>query len=255
MKTRRIVGRNFEIAVIWADRLKFTAHAHDEYVLSCNISGNEKLILDGKRLEAPEKFTTLYNPGQIQSGDGTECILSIYLEPDFFIKEELSSNSVIYEKPIVGDDDLWRKFVSLVSIVFDRDNNEIAEEKLYQILDLSMSRYTYNSFLPTRNTCDKRIKRVKELLLSRLADQVSLDEISGELGLDKLGLLRMFVKAEGIPPITWQRVKRIEEARRLLKTGISASDTAYRTGFYDQSHLTRWFGRAYGISPARFMRG
>jgi hypothetical protein len=77
MKQKSLKGDKFEIAFIWGDRLTFPQHSHDEYVLSCNISGNETLTLDGRALEAGESCTTLYNPGQVQAGDGTNCLISL----------------------------------------------------------------------------------------------------------------------------------------------------------------------------------
>ncbi|MCQ0010468.1 AraC family transcriptional regulator [Actinomadura madurae] len=34
--------------------------------------------------------------------------------------------------------------------------------------------------------------------------------------------------------------------------GEAIGDVAARTGFADQSHLTRWFVRCYGMTPGRF---
>jgi len=254
MKSKRIVGRHFEAALIWGDRLTFDYHSHDEYVLSCNMSGNERLVLDGRSLEAAESCTTLYNPGQIQKGDGTECLVSIYLDPYFFEKEKLSEREVNCIRPIVNDTALHAQFASLASLILNGRSAVAAEESVFKAVDMVTARYTESSGEAVFPADDWRVRRAQDLLLSRLDEQVSLDELALEVGLNKLALLRMFAKATGLPPIAWQRAKRIEAARKLLRTGVSAVDTAYRTGFADQAHMTRWFGRAYGISPAKFAR-
>lgn len=79
-------------------------------------------------------------------------------------------------------------------------------------------------------------------------------EVASAVDLNKIALMRMFTNATGLPPRRWQRTKRIEAARRMLKDGLPAAETAYLTGFSDQAHLTRWFGRAYGISPVQFAK-
>lgn len=254
MKQRRITHKNFEIAVIWADRLTFAPHSHDEYVLSCNISGNEQLILDGSPLQAPQSTTTLYNPGQVQSGDGTDCLVSIYLDARFFEKEYLADREVSFDTPIVTDEALRKRFTHLLGLVFNEAAPSVAEESLLEVVDCTTQRYSAMAETASPQADDWRVERVKSILLDRLAEQVSIEELAHETGLNKLALLRMFAKATGVPPITWQRAKRIEAARRLLKQGTSAADTAYLTGFSDQAHLTRWFGRAYGISPMQFAR-
>jgi AraC family transcriptional regulator len=46
---------------------------------------------------------------------------------------------------------------------------------------------------------------------------------------------------------------RIEAAKHLLEgAAVSLSEVAYRAGFADQSHLTRVFHRATGLTPARY---
>jgi AraC family transcriptional regulator len=46
---------------------------------------------------------------------------------------------------------------------------------------------------------------------------------------------------------------RIEAAKHLLEgAAVSLSEVAYRAGFADQSHLTRVFQRATGMTPARY---
>lgn len=254
MRSKRIVARNFEAAFIWGDRLSFEYHSHDEYVLSCNISGNEKLVLDGRLMEAPENCTTRYNPGQIQKGDGTSCLVSIYLDPHFFEREGLSEIEVAFGQAIVDDAHLRGQFSTLAGLILNRAETAV-EEAVFRILDTATNRYCEAPVDDTPSSRDPRVRRIQELLIERLDEQVGLDEIASEVRLNKLALLRMFTKATGLPPIAWQRAKRIEAARRLLKTGVTAADTAYRTGFSDQAHLTRWFGRAYGISPGRFARG
>ena len=48
---------------------------------------------------------------------------------------------------------------------------------------------------------------------------------------------------------------RLAEARNLLKAGEPPAMVASACGFADQSHLGRWFRRAYGLSPATYRAG
>jgi AraC-like DNA-binding protein len=47
---------------------------------------------------------------------------------------------------------------------------------------------------------------------------------------------------------------RLARARRLLASGESAVAVAAMLGFSDQSHLGRWFQRAYRLSPADYRK-
>lgn len=252
MKQKRYKAEKFEIAFIWGDRLTFPHHTHYEYVLSCNISGNEKLTLDGRRHEAAESCTTLYNPGQVQEGDGTECLVSLYLEPDFFESELQANINASFDTPIVNDNELRKSFSSLAKFAIDENHNSEAEENIFNVLDIAISRYMVLTNEYIADTSDWRIKAIKEILLDDLSTTPSLNELAERVGLNKLTLIRMFSNSTGTPPITWQRHRRVAKARELLNHGVSAAQTACVMGFSDQAHLTRQFSSAYGISPARF---
>jgi transcriptional regulator GlxA family with amidase domain len=177
---------------------------------------------------------------------------ALYLEPHFFETELLSTINVNFEKPVVDDSELRLLFMSLVSLIFEKKHNSEAEEKVFNILDNVISRYTFLSNNNLKDNDDWRIRKIKEILLDDLSRTPSLNELAEQVCLNKLTLLRMFSNATGIPPITWQRHRRVARARELLNQGMPAAQTACKMGFSDQAHLTRQFSSAYGISPARF---
>ena len=47
---------------------------------------------------------------------------------------------------------------------------------------------------------------------------------------------------------------RLHLARRLIVAGQPLSAVAAEAGFSDQSHLTRLFGRSYGMTPGAYAR-
>jgi AraC-like DNA-binding protein len=48
-------------------------------------------------------------------------------------------------------------------------------------------------------------------------------------------------------------MRRLDRARRRLIAGASLAEAAVASGFADQSHMTRQFKRAYGVSPGRWL--
>jgi len=44
------------------------------------------------------------------------------------------------------------------------------------------------------------------------------------------------------------------EAKRLIAMGHGPAYVATAVGFYDQSHLTRLFRRAYGLTPGAYAK-
>jgi len=53
-------------------------------------------------------------------------------------------------------------------------------------------------------------------------------------------------------PSDYQRQLRLRMARALIAHGTPISEAAAQAGLADQSHLTRWFARCYGVTPASY---
>lgn len=58
----------------------------------------------------------------------------------------------------------------------------------------------------------------------------------------------------GLSPRQWSMQLRTRRALGLLRRGLAVGEVAHALGFADQSHLTRYFTSAYGISPGRYQR-
>ncbi|HEY8859083.1 MAG TPA: helix-turn-helix domain-containing protein, partial [Gaiellales bacterium] len=50
----------------------------------------------------------------------------------------------------------------------------------------------------------------------------------------------------------YRTMRRLELARHAIAAGAPLVDAAATAGFADQSHMTRQFKRAYGITPGRW---
>jgi len=95
---------------------------------------------------------------------------------------------------------------------------------------------------------------VREFLDAHYADQVTGGELAAAAGRSRYAAYRAFCAAWGLPPSEYQRLLRLRAARRCLAAGMQPAEAASAAGFADQAHLTRWFRRCYGITPAEFRR-
>ena len=96
------------------------------------------------------------------------------------------------------------------------------------------------------------VARIKCCLLERFAESVSLDELVTLSGLSRFHLVRIFAKHVGMAPHAFQIKVRINAARALLKAGVPPVSVSTDVGFSDQSHFTRHFKRAWGVTPSRY---
>jgi AraC-like DNA-binding protein len=99
---------------------------------------------------------------------------------------------------------------------------------------------------------DTAVWHARDLLHDRFADSVSLDDLAAASGLGRFQLSRRFRVAFGLPPHAYQMHVRVSRASALIRQGFPLVQVALETGFVDQSHLTRHFTRAVGISPGRY---
>lgn len=261
MKQRRIVSDNVEAAVIIGDNLVFEAHAHDEYVISANVIGDELLRLNGKPYVAPEGATTLYNPAEIQSGEGTSYLVSIYLQPQYLEQEFGATQQVDFTNPVVFDQDLHRAMQGLIAPILSGDDQAALEERVIQTLFLPFERLSSRAntrdltrllTVPSRE--DWRVERLMDIFQSDLGTMPSLDHLAAEINMRKPQMLRMFSEATGLPPARWQRQLRLREGRRRLKEGQTVARVSAELGFADQAHFSRHFRAAYGIPPGKFSK-
>lgn len=254
MITKQVKNNRFEAAAIWSENVSFPAHAHDEFVLSCNIKGHETLKLDGRTMEAAEFATTLYNPGQIQSGIGTELISSVYLDQTYVQEALHAEREVVFDRYIVEDPFLFKYFAKVMCGVLTHDEDGDLEENINAILLLSTDRYSNRNLLSTPSNHDWRVQYVLNWLRSDLSTTPSLEAMANEVNLSKTAFLRMFSKAVGTTPSKWHRTMRLAEAKNRLRDGQNATRVAIDLGFYDQAHLIKHFRHAYGVTPGSYTR-
>lgn len=109
-------------------------------------------------------------------------------------------------------------------------------------------------FHPSPNGTRYGVSRVRDYLLTHVAEPACLDQLARVALLSKFYLLRAFVAEYGISPHAYQMELRLARARTLLAQGTPLSYAAYEAGFADQSHLTRRMRGAFGFTPGAFAR-
>jgi AraC family transcriptional regulator len=103
---------------------------------------------------------------------------------------------------------------------------------------------------------DRRVRRALDYLHDNLADKPTVDGMAAAAGLSTSQVAALFQAAIGVSPHRYLMQQRVERARQLLRhTPLAIAEVAARTGFTDQSHLTRVMRRVAGTTPAALRRG
>lgn len=96
------------------------------------------------------------------------------------------------------------------------------------------------------------LARVDEIIAGRFRERVSLSSIATELRLDPSYLARAYRQHRGTTIGATLRSFRLQAARASLSSREPLAAIALDCGFADQSHLTRAFRAAFGVTPARY---
>lgn len=98
------------------------------------------------------------------------------------------------------------------------------------------------------------IRRARDYLLARAEEDISLDDLARVAGLSRFHFLRVFKLRFGCPPHAFLMQVRLTKARSLLHAGYPPAQVAVTTGFFDQSHFTRYFKKAWRVTPSEYAR-
>jgi AraC-like DNA-binding protein len=91
-------------------------------------------------------------------------------------------------------------------------------------------------------------------VVAALAEGRPVARTADELGLGARRLHRHCLAAFGYGPKTLARVLRLQRALALARTGVPLAETAARTGYADQAHLTRDVRELTGLPPTELLR-
>ena len=98
-----------------------------------------------------------------------------------------------------------------------------------------------------------RMRRVIDYIEEHLDGDLSLEAMAAEVEISAIYLARAFKAAIGQSPHRYVLSRRVERAKELLRnTEMPVVDVALSAGFSSQSHLSYWFQRYVGVSPAAY---
>lgn len=100
-----------------------------------------------------------------------------------------------------------------------------------------------------------QLTRAIEFMEACLSKQFSVAELAAAAGLSPAHFIRQFKASLGIAPHQYLLRLRLDRAKRLLReTDCSIAQIAFECGFSHQEHMTRFFSRLVGTTPATFRR-
>ncbi len=162
------------------------------------------------------------------------------------------------------DDKEIKPTVSIVlqQIINSNINSSIRElyvkGKVYELLSLHFQKDEtaegeYCPFLVDEQNVLK-IRKAKEIIISRMAEPPSLQELANEIGLNIKKLKEGFKQIYGDSVFSFLFDYKMEHARRLLETNqFNVNEVGTQVGYSTASHFIAAFKKKFGTTPKKYV--
>lgn len=101
---------------------------------------------------------------------------------------------------------------------------------------------------------DSRLRSLCELLISNPASNLSLIDLSKQVGASERTLARLFQREMQMSFGLWRQQMRLARAAPLIASGKPLSVVAAELGYASQSAFSAMFKKTFGESPSKFFR-
>ncbi|WP_411990950.1 AraC family transcriptional regulator [Agarivorans sp. DSG3-1] len=246
------------------EKQNFSRHSHEGYTIGVIQSGAQQFYRTGGNHIAPQDSIILVNADEVHTGcsasEGGWSYQAMYPTPEQFeqLSQELGikpQGAPYFSQAVVEDALVANSLRNTIATLEHSSNRLLRESTVYSSLSLLLSRHSKTRPLSVlKKVADSKLSVVKQFLDEQPEADVSLSELANLVNLSPCYLVKQFLKQYGIPPHAYQIQARLRLAKSFLRQGNKQLDVALDCGFHDQSHFSRHFKRALGITPGRYAK-
>lgn len=237
--------------------MSYDAHFHMSFSVGIIVEGQTRVFLDGVPYTARRGDIVLVAPGQVHSCNPVDGLPRGY-HMLFFDAAWVTERAVIpvrnnhgcsFTRPVITEPDAYRQALELVgSLHCGTGSEDMVSRFLLAVLP-------HAGVAPL--AADRaNAARLQSGLLPPPEDIASctISALAKKAKMRRESFSRLFRKKTGLPPRSYLHCLRIEAGRRLLRQGKSISETAFETGYADQSHFHRMFTRIVSATPGCYRK-
>jgi AraC family transcriptional regulator len=136
-----------------------------------------------------------------------------------------------------------------------REGSLFWSEVASNFIDGLIARHTSECTTRARGTLGKDVlKRLKDYVFAHIDEPIEVSTLASIAGRSQFHFSRVFARSVGMTPHRYVVHLRLQRAIELVREGQSSfAEIAARTGFADQSHLSRWVRRVRGVPLSQFV--
>lgn len=242
----------------------FERHSHETYSIGLTHAGVQTFNCAGALHASLPGDLILFNPDQAHDGkrgapEGFGYSM-LYVPADVLADCADREAGIVFPRhfsqPVVRDAILARQFAQAVAAINQPGERLRAEELTRDVLAAILVRHGEAGMRQVngRAAGGDRMARVRDHLQAHYADDVSVQTLADVAGLSRAHLTRAFARRFGVPPHIYLNAVRVSRAQEAMLAGGLLADVAVACGFADQSHFSRRFKGALGVTPAQWLR-
>jgi AraC-like DNA-binding protein len=242
----------------------YDPHWHNSYLIGVTEQGVHQFSCRKERHTCIPGSTFLLEPGEIHDGDTAHqegfTYRMLYLPPDWLeqqlseLFEQRPDNAELSISSTLADNRQLTLAVSHAFLALHLGENRLLREGcLDHMLALMTEHLSWRRSIEPIVEADLALT-AQEYLHGHLYQDIGLNDLAEAVGCNRFRLTRSFKQSFSMAPHAYLIQLRLVEARKLLRLGATPAEVAVDLCFSDQSHLGRWFRRAYRITPAQYRK-
>lgn len=241
--------------------LDYSKHSHNSFSITVFRVGEVEVEFHTKEEELVSfNQIIIFNPNQVHQTKS-----EIKKTKDYFTLHVDSKWCKDIQTKIFG---LQKEFVSVQNIIDDKLlaqelidvfhntllNDNLNNKNLEKLIFSILEKYTIFNKEEKQTQEHLLCKKVEEYILNNIKKQISIEDISKSVAYNESYVTRVFKKKYGLTPHAFLINKRVQKAKeKLLNSNIvSLSELSNDIGFYDQSHFSKVFKRAFATTPNKY---
>lgn len=238
----------------------YDPHRHDSYAIGLTLGGVQSFDYRGARADGLAGCALVIHPDERHDGragaEGGFAYRMAYVEPRLVLEAGRGRLGALpfLRDPVSRD----ARLVAAVRALLDDLDVPLeplaADAALADLADALVALDPSAAPRPARPGIAASLERARDRLAAQAGGAVRSEDLEALTGLDRFTLARHFRRRFGTSPYRYLVMRRLDAARAAIRAGASLADAAASAGFADQSHLTRQFKRAFGVTPDRWRR-
>lgn len=241
------------------DRPNQATNWHDNPEIQLCVEGEGFVLIDGERIPFQKGDLVVVNSGQVHF-TGTDTALTYHcliLDDQFCKIVNLPYQQFRFETAF-RDEEVAQNILAVVALqqtLEDPFRVTKLQIEVAKLLILLCQRHCVATQPKAKSTPGAEgVRAAIRYLREHYGEQITLDELSRAVYMEKCGLCKVFKKLTGQTVIEYLNNYRCEKAKEFLLGGKTVAETAMLCGFHNMSYFTKTFKANTGKLPSAYKK-